>query len=281
MNYAPLIISIQSPDTDSFFYENTLAKEIINMAIFYVYLFILGIVLGSFYNVVGLRVPEQVSIIRPRSHCPECKRILGTLELVPLLSYLFLHGRCRGCSTRISVFYPAVELATGLLFMLAFYDLGLSGELVIALTFISLLVIIFVSDIFHMVIPDKILLLFAPLLLLERIAVPLTPWWDLFAGAFSGFALLYLIVVISKGGMGMGDAKLFFVIGLTLGFRLALLSFFIATFIGAFYGIAGMAAGTFKKKQSIPFGPFIALGALVSYFYGDIVINWYFRMFQF
>jgi leader peptidase (prepilin peptidase)/N-methyltransferase len=251
------------------------------MAIFYVYLFILGIVLGSFYNVVGLRVPEQVSIIRPRSHCPECKRILGILDLVPILSYLFLHGRCRGCRMRISFFYPAVELAPGLLFMMAFFQLGFSGELVIALTFISLLVITVVSDIFHMVIPDKILLLFAPLLLLERIAVPLTPWWDMFAGAFSGFALLYLIVVISKGGMGMGDAKLFFVIGLTLGFKLALLSFFIATFIGAFYGIAGMAAGKFKKKQSIPFGPFIALGALVSYFYGDIVMNWYFRMFQF
>ncbi|MDQ0219381.1 prepilin peptidase [Peribacillus cavernae] len=251
------------------------------MAFIYAYQFILGAVLGSFYNVVGLRVPENVSIVRPRSHCPACKRTLGTLDLVPILSYLFLHGKCRGCGTKISVVYPAVELVTGLLFIFALYRFGLTGELAIALLFISLLVIIFVSDISHMIIPDKVLLFFLPFLILGRIVVPLEPWWDMFSGAFSGFALLFLIAIISKGGMGFGDVKLFFVIGLVLGFKLTLLAFFIATLIGAFYGIAGIAAGRFKKRQPIPFGPFIAVGALVSYFYGGIILNWYFRMFDF
>src|SRR4051812_148795 len=123
------------------------------MVFIYIYLFVLGAVLGSFFNVVGLRVPEKQSIVRPRSHCPSCKRTLDAKDLVPVLSYIFLRGKCRSCGSRISAVYPAVELATGLLFMLAFYRVGLTGELAVALTFISLLVIIFVSDIAYMIIP--------------------------------------------------------------------------------------------------------------------------------
>ncbi|RFU62561.1 A24 family peptidase [Bacillus sp. V59.32b] len=248
------------------------------MTLIYLYLFILGLVLGSFYNVVGLRVPENVSIVRPGSHCPACHRNLGKLDLIPFFSYLFLRGKCRGCGKKISMIYPAVELVTGLLFMVACYQFGLGGELVVALTLISLLMIIFVSDVFYMVIPDKVLLFFIPLILLERIFVSLVPWWDMFAGALMGFALLYLLVIISKGGMGVGDAKLFFVIGLVLGLKLTLLSLVVAIFIGAAYGIFGLAVGKFKKKQAIPFGPFIAAGAFVSLFYGDALINWYISM---
>jgi leader peptidase (prepilin peptidase) / N-methyltransferase len=249
------------------------------MVFIYVYLFVLGAVLGSFYNVVGLRMPEKQSIVKPRSHCPSCKRTLDAKDLVPVLSYIFLKGKCRSCGSRISAIYPAVELVTGLLFMLAFYQFGLTGELAIALTFISLLVIIFVSDIAYMIIPDKVLLFFIPVLLIERLAVPLDPWWEIFVGAICGFGLLLLIALISKGGMGGGDIKLFFVIGLTLGFKLTLLTFMAASFIGAIFGVSGMIAGRFNKKQPIPFGPFIALGALISYFYGDILINWYISSF--
>lgn len=94
------------------------------MIFIYSYLLVLGLVLGSFYNVVGLRIPEGQSIVRPRSHCPRCKRTLSTLDLVPVLSFVFLKGACRGCGSKISPFYPIMELATGLLFMLAFYQFG-------------------------------------------------------------------------------------------------------------------------------------------------------------
>ncbi|MFJ5621765.1 prepilin peptidase [Peribacillus loiseleuriae] len=244
----------------------------------YSYLCILGLVLGSFYNVVGLRIPEKQSIVRPRSHCPSCKRTLTTTDLIPVFSYLFLKGKCRNCHSKISPLYPLMELSTGLLFMLAFYEFGWTGELVIALTFISLLVIIIVSDIVYMIIPNKVLVFFAPILLVERFIVPLDPWWDMFVGAIVGFGLLFFIAVISKGGMGGGDIKLFFVLGLALGLKLTLLTFALASFFGALYGVAGMIRGNYKKRQPIPFGPFIAIGALLSYFYGAEILNYYFTM---
>lgn len=249
------------------------------MTIFiYIYLLVLGLVLGSFYNVVGLRIPEKQSLVKPRSHCPTCKRTLTTFDLIPVFSYLFLRGKCRGCGSKISPIYPIMELSTGLLFILSFYTYGLTSELFVALTLISLLVIIFVSDLAYMVIPDKILLFFIPLLIIERIFIPLDPWWDSLVGAVSGFSLIFLIAIISRGGMGGGDIKLFFVLGLALGLKLTLLAFFLATLVGAIYGVAGMVIGHFKKRQQIPFGPFIAIGALFSYFNGNSIIEWYFQI---
>lgn len=245
----------------------------------YTYLFILGLVLGSFYNVVGLRIPEKQSLIKPRSHCPKCKRTLTALDLIPVFSYLFLRGKCRGCGSIIPTFYPIMELSTGLLFILAFYTYGITGELLVALTLISLLVIIFVSDFVYMVIPDKVLLFFVPLIVIERIFIPLHPWWDPLVGAVAGFSLLFLIALLSRGGMGGGDIKLFFVLGLVLGLKLTLLAFFLATLIGAIYGVIGMIVGRFKKRQQLPFGPFIAIGSLLSYFYGNSIIEWYLQIF--
>ena len=131
--------------------------EIIYMTLFFIY----GIVFGSFFNVVGLRVPKKESIVSPPSHCTACHRKLGILDLIPVFSYLFLHGKCRGCDAKISPIYPFMEFVTGVLFMLAYVMLGFSWELTVALIFISLLVIITVSDIAYMLIPDKVLLPFA------------------------------------------------------------------------------------------------------------------------
>ena len=249
------------------------------MVFIYFYMFIVGAVLGSFYNVVGLRVPMKQSIVRPGSHCPSCQRTLTGVDLVPVLSYFFLKGKCRGCGKKISPIYPLFELLTGLLFVYAFYHFSFTWELIVALTFISLLVIIFVSDITYMLIPDKVLLFFLPILAIERIFIPLDPWWDPILGAVSGFLLLLFIAVISKGGMGGGDIKLYFLIGIVLGFKLTMLSFFFATLVGALFGIIGMLAGKYKKRQQVPFGPFIAFGALLSYFYGEHVISWYISAF--
>ena len=249
------------------------------MIIIYIYLFLLGSILGSFYNVVGLRIPQDQSIVKPRSHCSSCGRTLTALDMVPVFSWLFLRGKCRNCGTKVSVIYPLIELATGLLFMLAFYQLGLTRELVVALTFISLLIIIIVSDLTYMIIPDKVLLFFAPIFIIQRIFIPLDPWWDFIVGAVIGFVLLLLIAMISKGGMGGGDIKLFLVIGIILGLKLTLITLMLAAFLGAIYGVIGMLMGKYKKKQEIPFGPFIAIGALLSYFYGNEIISWYLGLF--
>lgn len=235
----------------------------------------MGLVFGSFYNVVGLRVPQKESIVQPPSHCTKCQRQLTALDLVPVLSYVFLGGKCRSCGNKIAWIYPVMELLTGLLFAFAYRQLGWSIEFIVALFFISLLVIIVVSDIAYMLIPNKVLLFFLPFLIIGRVLSPLTPWWDCAVGAVVGFGILYSIAVISNGGMGGGDIKLFFLIGLVLGTMHTLLTLFIAAVIGMIVGLVVLTKNKQGRKTPIPFGPSIALAAIIVYFYGDSLIDWY------
>ncbi|MEC1301796.1 MULTISPECIES: prepilin peptidase [Lysinibacillus] len=240
-----------------------------------IFIFLFGLVFGSFYNVVGLRVPQKESIVHPPSHCPKCQRRLTALDLVPVLSYVFLGGKCRGCGNKISWVYPVIELMTGVLFAFAYWQLGWGIELIVALFFISLLIIIVVSDLAYMLIPDKVLVFFLPLLAIGRVLSPLTPWWDSLVGAVVGFGILYIIAVLSNGGMGGGDIKLFFLIGLVLGTIDTLLTLFLAAVIGMIVGITMLSKNKQGRKTPIPFGPSIALAAVIVYFYGDVLINWY------
>jgi leader peptidase (prepilin peptidase) / N-methyltransferase len=244
---------------------------------FVVYFFIVGLVLGSFFNVVGLRVPKQESIIHPRSHCTICNRNLSPVELVPFFSYIFQAGKCKGCHTKISLIYPIMELVTAFLFAISFYKFGWSPELVISISLSSLLVIITISDMKYMIIPNKILIFFTGVFVVLRIFFPLEPWWDTLLGGIIGFLLLFLIAVVSKGGMGGGDIKLFAVLGILLGWKEVLLAFFFATFLGATIGIILLITGKVARKQKIPFAPFIAGGALLVYFFGQSFIKWYFQ----
>ncbi len=240
-------------------------------------IFLAGLILGSFYNVAGLRIPAKESIVMPRSACPSCGHTLAPLELVPVISYLVLKGNCRKCGKRISPLYPIIELMTGLLFAAAPLLLGWSMELIIAWALISLMVIIFVSDIMYMLIPNKILLFFTIVFLLLRIFIPLDPWWDPLAGGLAGFMIPFFIAVISKGGMGGGDIKLFALVGLAIGLKGVLLSFIFATLLGAIFGVAGLIAGLVKRGEPMPFGPFIAAGTISAYFFGQDVLDWYWR----
>ncbi|SFA48013.1 leader peptidase (prepilin peptidase) / N-methyltransferase [Anoxybacillus pushchinoensis] len=238
--------------------------------------FLLGLLLGSFYNVVGLRVPKAESIVAPRSHCPSCKRTLTATELIPVVSYVLQKGKCRACSARISFVYPFVELSTAMLFALAPLFVGWSAEVVVSWTLISLFAIVFVSDVHYMVIPNRILLFFAPLLLIERLwFAPLTPWWDSLLGSIVGFLMLFIIALISKGGMGGGDIKLFAVIGLVLGAKLTVVAFFLSTLVGTIFGLVGMAIGRVKRGEPMPFGPAIAVGTMIAYFFGEAMIEAY------
>jgi leader peptidase (prepilin peptidase)/N-methyltransferase len=153
--------------------------------------------------------------------------------------------------------------------------IGWSGELVVALTLISMFMIIIVSDIHYMLIPDKILIWFAGVFLLERIIWPLNPWWDSILGAITGFILLLIIALVSKGGMGFGDVKLYALLGMVLGFKLVLLSFFLSTLFGAVIGGLALLFKIVKWRQPLPFGPFIAAGTITAYYWGSELINFY------
>lgn len=244
-----------------------------NLLLFFILIY--GLILGSFFNVVGLSVPIKQSFTTRRSACPKCGKTLSAMELIPVVSYLIQGGKCRGCKARISPLYPIIELLTGLLFMLAPLLLGWQAELIVAWTLISLLMIITVSDMKYMLIPDKILAVFGGIFLMERIFIPLTPWWDSLLGAVIGFSLLLVIATVSKGGMGGGDVKLFAVLGLVVGTKTILLSFFLATFYGAVFGLIGMLFKLVSKRKPIPFGPFIAIGTLTAYYFYDDIIRVY------
>ncbi|HWJ79663.1 MAG TPA: prepilin peptidase [Niallia sp.] len=244
----------------------------------YLLIFLYGITLGSFYNVVGLRVPIKESIVRPRSHCSSCGRTLSSFELIPVFSYMFLRGKSTCCKASISPLYPIFELLTGVLFVLSPLLLGWRLELFVSWTLISLFIIIIVSDLKYMIIPDKVLLFFSALFIIERIFIPLHPWWDSLLGAVIGFVLLLVIAIVSKGGMGGGDIKLFAVIGFVLGTKLLFVAFFLSTLLGTLGGFLGMLTGAVKKGKPIPFGPYIALGTLLAYYFGADIIQWYLNL---
>lgn len=237
--------------------------------------FVFGLVFGSFFNVVGLRVPMKESLIQPPSHCTTCQRQLTPKDLIPVLSYIVLRGKCRSCGQKISWIYPLIELLTGILFTFSYWQFGFSEEFIVALLLISLLVIVVVSDIAYMLMPDKVLLCFLPLLVIGRMLAPLTPWWDSIVGAVFGFGILYSIAVVSRGGIGGGDIKLFFLLGLVLGTINTLLTLFIAAFIGMVVGIIVLQVRQQGRKTPIPFGPSIALAAVIVYFYGNVIVKWY------
>jgi leader peptidase (prepilin peptidase) / N-methyltransferase len=244
-------------------------------------LFVYGILLGSFYNVVGLRIPKNISIVTPRSACPRCNHTLTAAELIPVVSFLLQKGKCRNCGSKISPLYPFVEFMTAVLFSVSPLLVGWNLELLISLTLVSLFMIIFVSDIAYMLIPDRILLFFLGLFLIERIIYPLDPWYDSIIGGFAAFILLLLIAYVSKGGMGGGDIKLFGVLGFVLGLKTVLLAFFLSTLVGTIFGMIRILLGKHKKREPIPFGPSIMVGTLIAYYFGDQLIHLYLSLIGF
>lgn len=245
------------------------------MGILIALFFMFGLVFGSFFNVIGLRVPQKKTFVNDRSECPHCQQTLSWYELVPIVSYILQKGTCRKCNKKISILYPIMEFLTGLLFALSFIIFGFSMELIVALFLVSLLVIIFVSDIRYMIIPNKVLVFFIPFFVILRIIEPLNPWWSPIVGAFSGFVIIALIILVSRGGMGAGDMKLFFVLGIVLGIERVLMAFFLSCLIGALIGMLLLMLKRIDRKQPVPFGPYIVIGTLLTYFYGDVLMNWY------
>ncbi|WP_337970096.1 prepilin peptidase [Virgibacillus salexigens] len=239
------------------------------------FVFLIGTVVGSFLNVVGLRSPQQLSFTTSRSECPYCLKTLQWKDIIPILSFTLLKGKCRYCGVRISSLYPIMEIITGMLFVYCYIIIGIQFELFLALALVSMFVIVLVSDITYMIIPNKVLLFFLPIFVVFRIIDPLTPWWDTITGGVAGILIPMSIIIVIKGGMGGGDMKLFGLIGIVLGFKKLCFCFFLSCVIGAIIGIFLIALKLGRRNQPIPFAPYIIAASLITYFYGDSLILWY------
>jgi leader peptidase (prepilin peptidase)/N-methyltransferase len=232
-----------------------------------------GLALGSFLNVVAARVPRRRSLVSPASACMECGTPIAWRDNVPLVSWLLLRGRCRHCGTQISALYPAVELATALLIAACVLDFGLSGRMVVAATFCAVLVAVTATDLTHRIIPNRIVVPAAAVILLAQTALEPSPQWAL--GALGASAFLFIAVLAYPAGMGMGDVKLAIVMGAALGktVPVALMLGMLAALVPAVILLA--RHGSAARKMGIPFGPFLALGSVVALFFGEQLIDAY------
>ncbi len=257
--------------------EPTIAAWVAGLSI------LIGLAVGSFLNVCIHRLPKGASIIWPGSRCPSCDLPIRWYDNLPLLGYLLLWGRCRECKTTLSWRYPLVEALTGSLFFLTVWRFGLDLRSIFLLIFLCSLVVVAFIDLDHQIIPHAITLPGIPLGLIASVVTRDPSPRDSATGALVGAGLVYLIAVYAevafqRESMGGGDVNLLAMIGAFLGWRQALLSFFLAVGAGACLSLLLVATRVLSRKDRIPFGPFLALGAVVSLFEGDAVIDWYWRL---
>ncbi len=235
--------------------------------------FLCGLIFGSFYNVCIIRIPEEKSLLG-RSRCTKCMQPVVWYHNIPILSYLFLRGRCHYCSKKISVQYPLVELATGILFSWLFLHFGFGLELLFYCIFTSLLLIISVIDFHHQIIPDELSLGGMGIGFISSFILNETIWWESLLGIVIGggcfFAVAYLYELLAKReGLGGGDIKFLAMIGAWLSYHSILVVVIISSAVGSFVGGGMMLMRRGNLRTAIPFGPFLALGAFIYLFWGD------------
>ena len=228
--------------------------------------FILGTIFGSFYNVVGYRLPKGESLIYPSSHCPKCNKKLTPIELVPIFSYIFLGGKCKKCHKKISLFYPIFEFLSGLLFALSYISFGLTLNCFLSILFISMLLIVIISDYQTMTIPDSVLIVFTFLILMgkffmfniEEVGICLLN--GLLSFIFMLLLKMFGDFLFKKESMGGGDIKLMFTFGVTFGFYMSLVCVFMSAVIGLPISLFLVRK---NKSHEIPYGPFLAIAAII------------------
>jgi leader peptidase (prepilin peptidase)/N-methyltransferase len=252
-----------------------------------IFMFCLGACVGSFLNVCIYRMPRKESIVKPPSHCPHCKHKISWYENIPFLSYLALRGRCRHCGKRITLRYFVVELITAGIFLLLFYQFGLTLYFWIYAALCSGLIVASFIDIAIREIPDEISLWGIVIGLILSVIFPqlhgdglprLIALRSSFLGLLAGGGSIYVTgligdAIFKKESMGGGDVKLMAMVGALIGWKLALLTFFLAPFFGS---VAGIALKIKKGESFIPYGPFLSLACLISIIWGERIINWLF-----
>ena len=228
--------------------------------------FIIGAIFGSFYNVVGYRVPKGESLLYPSSHCTKCNNKLGLLELIPIFSFLLLGGKCKHCKSKISYFYPIFEFSSGVLFALSYVVYGFSLDCLLSIIFISMLLIIIISDYQTMTIPDSVLIFFtAIILIIKAFMIDIDGVGLALLDGLKSFIFMFLLklfgdFLFKRESMGGGDIKLLAVFGIVLGFPMSIVSIFFAAIIGLPISIIILKK---NKSHEIPFGPFLAISAII------------------
>ncbi|MBI5189665.1 MAG: prepilin peptidase [Nitrospirae bacterium] len=245
------------------------------MALLYFVAASFGLVIGSFLNVCIYRIPLDRSIVSPPSACPGCGSPIRPWQNIPVISYIFLGGRCASCGIRISPRYPAIELLNSLLYVAALYHFGPDVKALVVMALLSTFIVITFIDLDHQIIPDGISIpgIFAGLVLGPLVLG--TGLVNSVLGALAGGGLFYVIALLSKGGMGGGDIKLITMLGAFLGLQQVLLTIFVGSVLGALVGGGLMLLNRAHRKTPIPFGPFLVAGATVALFYGEEILGWY------
>jgi len=240
---------------------------------------LVGLVVGSFLNVLITRLPAGRGL-GGRSACPRCGAPIAWYDNVPLVSFALLRGRCRACRGPIGWRYPLVEAATAGLFALAHARHGASPELALAALFLAGLVAITAIDLAHQIIPDVLSLPGIAVGLVGSVATGRLAWWDALLGVLVGGGIFWVIVhatvlVLGRPGMGGGDVKLGAMLGAFLGWQAVLVAVFVAVLLGGALAAVLLGAKLRGRKEPIPFGPFLALGGVVAYFWGEPIVAWY------
>ena len=243
-------------------------------------IFILGLIVGSFSNVCIYRIPRNESIIFPASHCPKCRSNISLKDNIPLISYILLKGRCRNCKNKISIQYPIVELLTGLTYLIIYLIYGLSIQSLIYIILSSALIIIAFIDLNEQIVPDVISLPGIVVGFIISFFVPYISFINSALGVIVGGGIILIIglagsVIFKKEAMGGGDVKLAAMIGAFLGWRYIIISLFLGFFLGALAGIILILSKIKSREDTVPFGPFIALGSMITLLWGEKIISWY------
>jgi leader peptidase (prepilin peptidase)/N-methyltransferase len=239
----------------------------------------LGLLFGSFLNVCIYRLPQHASVNWPASHCTSCRRPLSWYENIPVLSWLVLRGQCRTCGAPISAMYPLVEATTAVVFAGGVMVYGLTPLLAVRLAFASALIVLFAIDLRHRILPNVITLPGTAAGFIASLFLP-PGWWSSLFGILAGGGVLLGIAeayyrVRGQEGLGMGDVKMLAMIGAFLGWPLMLLTLVLASFAGSIVGVGLLASGRRDMQAALPFGTFLAVGALVAAVAGDPIVTWY------
>ncbi|AGY76850.1 MULTISPECIES: prepilin peptidase [Clostridium] len=248
------------------------------MYIYYgIIIFIFGTIIGSFLNVCIYRIPMQESIVYPSSHCTNCGNRIKWYDLIPIVSYVILRGKCRNCREKISKKYPIVEFITGLLYLMLYIKFGISIDIVKYVVFISILIVIGIidfdtTDIYFKTTIVGLISAFVFLGIYYYNGLPIRTY---IYGGIAGGGLLVLIILITKGGMGWGDAEICLICGLFLGLKFTFVMLFLSFIIGAIIGVILILSGKKSKKDYIPFGPFITAASVITVFCGQNILSWY------
>lgn len=241
-------------------------------------IFIFGLMIGSFLNVVIYRLPQQESIVFPSSHCPDCGTELQMIDLIPVISFLLNKGHCRYCESRISYQYPLVELLTALIFILLYHQYYLTIQFVIYALLAAALIAVSIIDLQHLIIPNQITYPGIIIAFLLSLINPEIAYINSLLGIVVPALFLFLIAVLSRGGLGMGDVKLIAVIGGFIGVQEAFCVIFLGSIIGAIVGIYLILFSTKGWKSKLPFGVFLSLSGLLMILWGQEIINFYWQL---